>query len=312
MTRRGPGRATVAASVVVALALLAQCSVRSERVSTHPPQPTPGLGGSSSPTSSGAGKTPPTATATTTTLRRRASTDPGGLHETFDGLTLDSRHWATCYWWADAGCTILSNNELEWYQPGQVQVRDGALHLTVQSASSSHLGRGFDYISGMVSTGRSGNGPTDVPRYAFTYGTVSVRFRTPRVRGLWPAIWMLPASNQSRPEVDLIEEYGLDVRHAAMNLHSIDATGQGVDEGRDVTTPDLSVGWHTIELEWTPGRLRWILDGTERYRIDSTAVPHEPMYLIVNLAAGGVAGAVDNSRLPAELLVDQVDVAPAG
>ena len=30
--------------------------------------------------------------------------------------------WNTCHWWGDEGCTISSNDELEWYRPEQVSV----------------------------------------------------------------------------------------------------------------------------------------------------------------------------------------------
>ena len=54
-------------------------------------------------------------------------------------------------------------------------------------------------------------GPTpddDNAKVAITYGTVEARFKAPAGRGLWPAIWLLPASKESRPEIDLLEMIG--------------------------------------------------------------------------------------------------------
>src|SRR5689334_18119694 len=52
------------------------------------------------------------------------------FRDTFGGSHLDRDHWRTCHWWADTGgCTIASNDELEWYVPAQVRVRGGQLRL---------------------------------------------------------------------------------------------------------------------------------------------------------------------------------------
>jgi beta-glucanase (GH16 family) len=231
------------------------------------------------------------------------------LRERFDGTTLDAGRWTTCYWWDDGGCTNLGNDEAQWYVPEQVATTDGHLELTAAPERSRHLGRTFSHVSGMVTTGRSGDDPDDAARYAFTYGYVEVRFRTPRGGGLWPAIWMLPVSNESRPEIDLLEQYGDDTREASMTLHTDAPGGTKRVDRRSVRAADLAEGWHTVGLEWTRGRLRWFLDGEERYEVTGPNVPSEPMYLLLNLAVGGTAGDPPAStRFPASFVVDEVTV----
>lgn len=39
------------------------------------------------------------------------------LDDDFEGDALDEAVWNTCHWWNDDGCTIASNDELEWYRP---------------------------------------------------------------------------------------------------------------------------------------------------------------------------------------------------
>ena len=270
--RPGPGLAALACSAL-ALVPTASCSLIAS------PRPTEGLGG-------------PVA----------------GWHDPFAGPTLDPSRWTTCYWWAQGGCTIASNDEQEWYQPSQVSVRGGVLRLEARASTSPHGGRTYPYVSGMVSSGRSGDGLADRARLAFTYGTVTVRFRTPAGHGLWPAIWMLPATNQPLPEIDLLEQHGDEPRRASMNLHVAGPDGVEETSRQDVVGDDLSSGWHTVRLAWTPGHLSWWLDGVLRHHVDGALVPSQPMYLIINLAVGGRAGAVDTSRLPAALLVDDVQV----
>ena len=38
----------------------------------------------------------------------------------FEGPTLDEERWNRCHWWNDQGCSIINNDELEWYVPEQV------------------------------------------------------------------------------------------------------------------------------------------------------------------------------------------------
>lgn len=77
--------------------------------------------------------------------------------------------------------------------PQQVAVSGGALQLTAEPrAVSAPNGTHYDFASGMVTTGP----PADnaAPKLAFTCGKVDVRFHIPAGQGLWPAIWLLPAS----------------------------------------------------------------------------------------------------------------------
>lgn len=229
--------------------------------------------------------------------------------DTFDGSTLDKRLWATCYWWERDGCTNLGNQEAQWYGADQVHTSGGQLHLVAAPEPSEHLGRLFSYQSGMVSTGRVGDGPDADARYAFTYGYVEARFRTPRGQGLWPAIWMLPVTNQSLPEIDLLEQYGDDTRLASMTLHTRLPGGPVEVNRHHARTADLASGWHTIGLEWTRGRLRWFLDGAVIYEVNGPEVPSQPMYLLMNLAVGGPAKSpTAATTFPATFLVDEITV----
>jgi beta-glucanase (GH16 family) len=76
-----------------------------------------------------------------------------------------------------------------------------------------------------------------------------------------------------------------------------------------VRTADLSVGWHTVVLDWAPGRLEWSIDGVTHHVVTGSEVPRQPMYLVANLAVGGPAGApTASTRFPASFLVDSVRV----
>src|SRR3954471_11795404 len=51
------------------------------------------------------------------------------LDEEFDGTSLNLARWGRCHWWAQGGCTIASNHELEWYRAENVSVAGGHLRL---------------------------------------------------------------------------------------------------------------------------------------------------------------------------------------
>jgi len=242
--------------------------------------------------------------------------DPSNLllDENFDGGRLDSSVWNTCHWWDDEGCTISSNDELEWYRSDQVSVSNGVLHLVAErQATRGTDGKDYDYRSGMVTTGMKSDSEGEA-KLAFTYGKVEARLRVPAGRGLWPAMWMLPASGMSRPEIDILEVIGQEPDVSKMHLHPADRSLESA--GRDYRLPgqaNLAEGWHTIGVDWTRNKLTWLVDGKAVWQITGSTVPSEPMYLVFNLAVGGVyPGPPDaETKFPASFDIDYVRVTKA-
>ncbi len=227
------------------------------------------------------------------------------LDDDFDSDVLDTDIWNTCHWWGPDGCTIASNDELQWYQPDQVSVSDGHLMLTADERSvRGSDGRRYEYVSGMVTTGPHEDGRS--ARVEITYGRVEARVRTPTGTGLWSALWMLPSDTDSRPEIDIMEALGNNPGELLFHLHPMD---------RDQDSPDhrmnddsLTRGWHDIAIDWEPGVVRWFVDGTNVWTVEGDMVPDEPMYLVANLAVGGVyPGAPnDDTKFPAQFEIDRV------
>jgi beta-glucanase (GH16 family) len=234
------------------------------------------------------------------------------LDESFDDATLDRATWNTCHWWDDEGCTIGSNEELQWYRSEQVQIRGGALRLTaVPDPIEASDGKAYDFRSGMVTTGPERHDGT--AKLAFTYGTVEARLRVPAGKGLWSAMWLLPADEDSRPEIDVLEALGQDPATMIMHLHPADRDAESPRQDHRLPGPDLSQGWHDIKLDWAPGRLTFFADGVEVWRVSGDQVPAEPMYLIMNLAVGGVYPGDPDERtaFPATFAIDHVKITAA-
>jgi beta-glucanase (GH16 family) len=232
--------------------------------------------------------------------------------EEFDGDKLDRGRWTTCYWWGQDGCTNLSNNELQWYLPDNVVVGDGALKLRALKQIVKGLdGRMFDYTSGLITTGIYHGERPRPARFDFQYGLVEVRAKVPSGKGLWPAIWLLPSTHESKPEIDIMEVLGDRTDQLETHMHYVDRNGQTQDIGGPLEVGDLAAGWNVYGLHWSPDEIVWLLNGKQVRRIDDASIiPKEKMYLLMNLAVGGdwPKAPSKNTKFPAEFLIDYVRV----
>lgn len=229
----------------------------------------------------------------------------------FDGEALNDDKWVRCYWWDDAGCTNLGNQELQWYLPGNIAVSDGALTLTARAEVTEREEATYAYSSGIVTTGRDVYHRAPDPKFEFQYGYAEMRARIPAGRGLWPAFWLLPSDHKPLPEIDVMEVIGQNTGKVHFTLHYSDADGERKKSGKSFVTDDLSAGWHTFAVDWSPERIVWYVDGIERWRYDNAEfVPQEMMYLIVNLAVGGRwPGPPDaETQFPADYVIDYIRV----
>ncbi|MFK7805330.1 MAG: family 16 glycosylhydrolase [Anaerolineae bacterium] len=230
----------------------------------------------------------------------------------FDQHELDSSKWADCYWWDVEGCTNKGNSELEWYLPENVKVGRGSLILEARKEMVTNPNRElFPYSSGMVTTGRNVS-DTDIPaNFSFQFGYVEVKAKFPAGKGLWPAIWLLPITHESRPEIDILEILGDEMNAARMHIHYIDSDQQRQSVGHTQFVPNLGEGWQTIGLDWQPDRVTWFLNGDLIWEVtDPEVIPQESLYLIINLAVGGDYPGSPNSTtvFPSQVEVDYVRI----
>ena len=229
------------------------------------------------------------------------------FQDDFSGGRLDTSKWNTCHWWNDDGCTIKSSNELEWYLPSQVAVAGGQLDLTADRASGVRSdGKLHDYVSGMVTTGPPKYQQSS--KFDFTYGRVTARMKFPKGDGLWSAFWMLPSTSRSLPEIDIVEVLGNDPAEWILHLHPKNEDAE--QYSRRVRREDLADGWHDIGLVWEPDRLEWLIDNKVVWTVTGSDVPDEPMYLVANLAVGGVypGPPTASTEFPTEMNIEEVQV----
>jgi beta-glucanase (GH16 family) len=162
----------------------------------------------------------------------------------------------------------------------------------------------------MVTTGPPPMQDDAPAKLAFTYGRVETRLRVPAGRGLWSAVWLLPASRESVPEIDMLEVLGQDPSEVLMHLHPKNQRVESPSKEYRLSGPSLSEDWHTIRLDWLAGRLDFFVDGVRVWRVTGRHVPDEPMYVVLNLAVGGVyPGPPDSdTRFPATFSIDYLRI----
>jgi len=212
----------------------------------------------------------------------------------FTSRRLDSTKWNV----ANTDGRAMYTGEISFYNPDDVAVRDGKLLLRTRDyPDGKRLTQ--PYSSGRVST---------EDKFSFLYGKVEVRAKLPGTKGLWPAIWMLPADGSWPPEIDIMELLGHLPRRDFMTFHWGTRRQQLQDQSK-FDGPDFTADYHVFAVEWSPGLIRWTVDGIERKVITSN-VPEKAMFLILNTAVGGEwAGPPDRTtKMPQEFLVDYVRV----
>lgn len=197
-------------------------------------------------------------------------------------------------WWTEYSGTPRCCPSTIW-SPTHLHVSGGVLTLDT-SRDPKFGGR---WVSAGLSMGRSLN---------LTYGQWLVRFRVERGTGvsmcmaLWPKVgWP--------PEIDFAEEsskYGATRSVMTGTLHY---------SPKNLMIHEKVSGdftkWHTMGVDWTPGRIVWLLDG-RTWATVTQHVPAQPMHLIIQTGVGsnGSSGVMPNTSTPAhvDLQVDWVSV----
>ncbi|CAN7397270.1 family 16 glycosylhydrolase [Mesorhizobium amorphae] len=229
----------------------------------------------------------------------------------FDTLSLwngSSGTWDSNFWWGGAnGSSLTGNNELQWYidtsyaptsTVNPFSVNDGVLTITAARAPEAIKPyiNNYQYTSGLLTTYES---------FAQTYGYFEIRADMPEKQGVWPAFWLLPEDGSWPPELDVIEMTGQDPNKLLLTSHS-NETGSQTTVASTAFAANTE-GFHTYGVLWTEDELVWYFDDVEVARAATPADMHDPMYMLVDLAVGGIAGTpADGLATPAEMKIDYI------
>ena len=168
-------------------------------------------------------------------------------------------------------------------------------------------------------------------KFAFTYGRVDVRAKLPLGSGTWPAIWTLGKNinedggfwdqnfgTTSWPacgEIDIME-HGLGaVNHVSCALHNSCAGCFGNTMNKSSKEiSDVANNFHIYSVNWSPNQITFLIDGVSYYTYnplikDTSTWPYDAdQYILLNIAMGGIAGAIDSDFIQSPMIIDYVKV----
>lgn len=194
---------------------------------------------------------------------------------------------------------FVRNNELQWYQSDNAEVRDGCLEITARQENVPNPE--FDSLSTDWRKNRKAAEFTSAclttqDRFTFKYGRMEVRARIPVDKGAWPAIWTLGNKGiwPDNGEVDVMEFYRRDGYPEIManacwrsdgredSVQVRESPGTPATVTTDFVTPDGQVRWdesktplsyflekdpewagkfHLWRMDWTSDSIKIYLDG---------------------------------------------------
>lgn len=251
--------------------------------------------------------------------KNRDTTSPWTLtwSDEFDGpagASFDRAKWV-----ADTGGQGWGNQEREFYTTRAENIAldgNGDLVITARAESPGSndtcwYGR-CGYTSARIRT---------EGLFSQAYGRFEARIRIPRGQGLWPAFWMLGDNISSvgwpqSGEIDIMENIGREPTVVHGTMH-----GPGYSGANGIGGPDtLASGafaddFHIYAVEWSPGEVKWLVDGREYFRTTPASLPagttwvyDHPFFLILNVAVGGGwPGDPDPTTVfPQQMIVDYV------
>ncbi len=251
---------------------------------------------------------------------------------------------STSSWLYDTG-TSYPGGAANW-GTGEVETMSSSTNNVFQSGGylnikAIHSGTNptTGWTSGRIETQRTNFQPPSGGGLA-----VEARIRLPNLtgasaQGYWPAFWMLGAPFRgvytnwpSVGEIDILENVnGVNTWYGT--FHCGTSPGgpcnetSGIGGNASGFSPSLQAGFHTFRMEFdksvSPQQLRWYVDGTQRFTVNSSQVDattwanatNHGFFVILNVAVGGgwPGNPTSSTASGGTMLVDYVRVytAPA-
>lgn len=184
------------------------------------------------------------------------------LSDDFAGTRLSSR-WVT-YEGQPSG------DPAGWFDPAHVTVAGGVLTIRGAYLQVRELSNRRRWVTGGLSTQHS---------LKQTYGKYNVRFRADSGKGIAYAFLLRPVDGSWPPEIDFAEDNGDRRGRLYTTVHAIG--GSQIEKWIDADFTE----WHVAGVEWTPGRIAYLLDGEVWATVHDDRVPDQPMALAMQSQA---------------------------
>ena len=188
------------------------------------------------------------------------------------------------------------NNESQHYTDRieNSYVADGNLHIAAIRETFTDQGLTREFTSARLNS-----------KFAFTYGRVVARAILPEGGGTWPAIWMLGKNIAEEGgywaeefgttgwpecgEIDIMEHWGYNQNVISAALHTPSSFG-ATENHATIFDENVSQDYHLYEMEWSPEKIKFSLDGSVYYvyapenQTPETWPYTKDQYLLLNVA----------------------------
>jgi beta-glucanase (GH16 family) len=213
------------------------------------------------------------------------------------------------------------NQEMQYYtQDRKNSYLDGAGNLVLEAYQENYLKPDGTLSAQPYTSARLETAGLIEQRY----GRFEARIWLPKGKGIWPAFWLLSNNYQEVGwpdcgEVDILELAGSKDNQVNGTMHGPGYSGSfGLSRTYVLEGGSFADGFHVFAIEWAPDGMRWLIDGQSFHertpagmgRSDLQWVFDRPMYMLLNLAVGGIYdGPPDETTVfPARMVIDYVSV----
>lgn len=187
------------------------------------------------------------------------------------------------------------NNELQYYQPGNLQVTGG--NLVIMAKKENKTGRTtpwnatqktFNYTSGRVECKSNVSASTATPKVRMV-----ARIKLPAGYGMWAAFWSYGDPWPTQGEIDIVEARGQEPTKYQNNYFYGRTANRNLvrnGEGFINTDEDLTLCYHVYEMIWEKNTLTSYLDGKVVEVKSGGYIPNlfgKTERITLNLAVGG-------------------------
>jgi beta-glucanase (GH16 family) len=216
------------------------------------------------------------------------------------------------------------NEELQWYQADNATVKGGLLVIEARKervTNPNYKAGSSDWKTSRQYAEYTSTSMTTSGLQSWQYGRFEMRARIPTSAGMWPAWWTLGVSGEwpSNGEIDIMEYYKGNVLANVACGTSTRWTAKWDSSSKAVSS--LGAGWasnfHVWRMDWDDQKIDLYLDDTlmnssslsSMLNSDGTSPFKQKVYMLVNLALGGVNGGDPGSTtFPQKYEVDWIRV----
>jgi beta-glucanase (GH16 family) len=187
------------------------------------------------------------------------------------------------------------NNELQYYQAGNLQLQNGDLVITAKKETVTGATTPFDatqktfnYTSGRIECKTNISASTATPKVR-----IVARIKLAPGYGMWPAFWSYGDPWPTQGEIDIIEARGQEPFNYQTNYFYGRAANRNLVKnqvGFITSSVNLTTCYHVYEMIWSQNSLTSLLDGNIIETKTGGYIPNlfgKTERIVLNLAVGG-------------------------